>query len=72
MFIHVPWFGRMVVKLCRHFMDDFQNQVNQFFGSDYKSAMDELFGLENIEQQYGGEVPDKTNAPFFPPEYTLA
>ena len=45
---------------------------NKFFGDDYRPFLDEMIGLEYVQEKYGGKLPnqpeDKSD---FPPHFNL-
>merc|ERR1719464_1792584 len=64
----VTFVVRQLWKLAHKFVDEFTNKKLQIFGEDYQEAIQTLINADNLEQKYGGTVPDKTEN-FWPPQF---
>lgn len=64
----VTFVVRQIWKLAHKFVDEFTSKKLQIFGDDYAEAMQELISPDNLEQKYGGTIPDKTDN-FWPPQF---
>ena len=67
-FINTPWLILKVIDLVYSFLNPFSAQKTKIFGEDYGEYFDEKLGRENLENKYGGWIPDKKSN-FFPPRY---
>lgn len=57
----VTWVVRQLWVLAHKFVDEFTNKKLQIFGNDYHAALHELVPKEQLEQKYGGDLPDKVD-----------
>ena len=64
----VTYVVRQLWKLAHKFVDEFTNKKLQIFGENYQEAIQTLINADNLEQKYGGTVPDKTEN-FWPPQF---
>ena len=62
----VNWMVRGLWKMAHRFVDEFTNRKLLIFGDDYKKDLLELVAPNNLEQKYGGALPNKTEN-FWPP-----
>lgn len=51
-------------------LDETSRAKVQFLGHDYKDVLIDQIGRENLEQRFGGNVPNKKDK-FFPPEMNV-
>lgn len=67
-YVNLHWMLRVAVTLVEQVLDELQLKCNAFFKSDYTSFVDETFGLENVQEKYGGKLPnvDPDNVQFPP------
>ena len=56
-----------MIKAC---LDEFTAQKLNMLGSDYKKKLPEFIPAEQLEERFGGKLPNKT-APFFPPDMSI-
>ena len=67
--IGVGWIIRTAVKFIFNFLDSFQQKKFIIFGdNDFFEYFDEHIGLENMEEKYGGKLPN-VEENFFPPHF---
>ncbi len=52
--------------MAHRFVDEFTNRKLLIFGDDYTKDLLELVAPNNLEQKYGGALPNKTEN-FWPP-----
>ena len=64
----VTWVVRQLWKLAHRFVDEFTNKKLLIYGSDYAEDIKELIHPDNLEQRYGGNLPN-IERDFFPPAY---
>ena len=64
----VTWVVRQLWKLAHRFVDEFTNKKLLIFGDNYLEDMKELIDLDNLEQRYGGNLPNIAEN-FFPPAF---
>jgi len=64
----VTFVVRKLWQLAHKFVDEFTNKKLQIFGDDYHEAMSELVSKDDLEEKYGGTLPNKTEN-FFPPQF---
>ena len=54
------------------FLDELQLRTNAFFRNDYEAFIDEIIGLEHVQQKYGGQLPNVSDDFVeFPPRFNL-
>lgn len=64
----VTFIVRQLWKLAHRFVDEFTNKKLLIYGDEYSEEMLELIESENLEQRYGGSLPNITQN-FFPPAF---
>ena len=64
----VTWVVRQLWKLAHRFVDDFTNKKLLIYGDEYQEDIKELIDADNLEQRYGGNLPNLTSN-FFPPAF---
>ena len=62
----VTWLFRGMWKMAHRMVDEFTKQKLLIYGDDYKKDLLDLIDAENLEEKYGGSMPDKTDN-FWPP-----
>ena len=66
--VGVNWIVRAAVKFLYNFCDDFQKSRFTMFGDDFIEYFDENIGLENLEEKFGGKLPN-VEEHFWPPHF---
>ena len=66
--IGVSWIIRAAVKFVYNFFDEFQKKKFTIFGDDFVEHFDESIGLENLEEKFGGKLPNVEDN-FWPPHF---
>jgi len=56
-----------LIKAC---LDEFTAQKLSMIGSDYKVKLPTYIPAENLEERFGGKLPNKSNN-FFPPDMSV-
>uniref|UniRef100_A0A7S3I3Q3 CRAL-TRIO domain-containing protein n=1 Tax=Favella ehrenbergii TaxID=182087 RepID=A0A7S3I3Q3_9SPIT len=64
----VTFIVRQLWKLAHKFVDEFTNKKLLIFGDDYQNEIKELIDEDNLEQRYGGNLPN-IERNYFPPQY---
>ena len=64
----VTFIVRQLWKLAHKFVDEFTNKKLLIFGDEYQDEIKELIDPDNLEQRYGGNLPN-IERDFFPPAY---
>ena len=64
----VTFIVRQLWKLAHQFVDEFTNKKLLIYGDDYVNDIKELIDPENLEQRYGGNLPNISEN-FFPPAF---
>lgn len=54
----MPWILRAIFAIVQTFLDQFQKEANVLLGSSYYDEFDEVIGLENLQELYGGPKPN--------------
>jgi len=65
----MPWIVRAIFAIVQTFLDQFQKESNVLLGSSYLDEFDEVIGLENLQELYGGPKPNLQLGDFFPPRF---
>lgn len=63
----VTWLVRGLWKMAHRMVDEFTNQKLLIYGNDYQTDLHALVSVENLEEKYGGKLPNKTDN-FWPPQ----
>jgi len=63
----VNWVVKGLWKFAHRFVDEFTKQKLLIFGNDYRPKLHELVDVNNLEEKYGGKLPNKTEN-FWPPQ----
>ena len=66
--VGINWVIRAAVKFIYNFLDPFQVEKVIIFGNDFADFFEERIGVENLEEKFGGTLPN-VEANFFPPHY---
>ena len=64
----VTFIVRQLWKLAHRFVDEFTNKKLLIYGNDYHDHLKELIEPDNLEQRYGGNLPN-IQSNFFPPQF---
>ena len=64
--VDVTWVVRQLWKLAHQFVDEFTKKKLSIYGDGYFNDMRELIDPDNLEQRYGGNLPNIAEG-FFPP-----
>ena len=56
-------------SIVKAMLDEFSASKILMLGSDYKKQLLEFIDPDNLEQRFGGNVPDKTSN-YFPPDFS--
>ena len=51
-------------------VDEFQGAKMKFFSDDYHEHLYKIIGPENLQEKYGGELPNNSDN-FWPPKFNL-
>lgn len=62
------WLVRSLMFMVHQFVDEFTKRKLLTFAGDYHAQLHELVSVDNLEQKYGGRLPNKT-ANYWPPEF---
>jgi hypothetical protein len=68
--INSGWMLRNAWYVISSCLEQTSRDKTVFLGNDYKEQLAELIGKENLEEKYGGYLPNKT-ANFFPPDLNV-
>ena len=66
--VGVSWIIRAAVKFLYNFFDEFQKQKFIIFGDDFVEYFEETIGLENLEEKFGGKLPNVEDK-YWPPHF---
>jgi len=69
--INLPWSVRQGIKFIWNFLDDFQKSQLGYYGSDYHDDLHALVGKDNLEEKYGGNLPNLKKGEYWPPRLNL-
>ena len=61
------WLVRSMMFMVHKFVDEFTKRKLLTFSNDYRPALHELVDLANLEEKFGGSLPNKKDN-FWPPE----
>ena len=64
----VTFIVRQLWKLAHKFVDEFTNKKLLIYGNDYHDHLKELIEPDNLEERYGGNLPN-IQSNFFPPQF---
>lgn len=64
----VTFIVRQLWKLAHKFVDEFTNKKLLIFGDNYQEEIKELIDADNLEERYGGNLPN-IERDFFPPAF---
>lgn len=64
----VTWVVRQLWKVAHRFVDEFTTRKLCIYGDDYGNDLKSIIAPENLEQRYGGTMPNVTED-FFPPKF---
>jgi hypothetical protein len=68
--IEVGLLFRGVWAIAHQFVDDFTKKKMSVYGSDYSKHIKELVSPNQLEQKFGGDLPNVTS--FFPPNFNIS
>ena len=72
LYVHIPWMFKLAITIFSNVLDEGQLICNKFFGEDYQTFLDEMIGLENVQEKYGGKLPNQPeDKSEFPPRFNL-
>ena len=66
--VDVTFIVRQLWKLAHKFVDEFTNKKLLIYGDEYRNDIKELIEPENLEERYGGNLPN-IESDFFPPKF---
>lgn len=69
--LNLSWTIRKGVNFVWNFLDPFQKQQLGFYSDDYKEDLHYWIDKSNLEQRFGGNLPDLTKGQFWPPNLNL-
>ena len=66
--VKVSWVVRGLWKVVKPLIDEFSaSKINIYGGSDFIEPMRQVIDVNNLEEKFGGKLPNKVKD-FFPPE----
>jgi len=71
-YVNMHWVIHLAITILKSVLDEGQLLCNQFFTDDYQSFLDEMIGLEHVQEKYGGKLPNlELGTSEFPPRFNL-
>ena len=71
-YVNMHWVIHLAITILKSVLDEGQLMCNKFFTDDYHSFLDEMIGLENVQEKYGGKLPNlELGTSEFPPRFNL-
>lgn len=67
--IDVTYVVKVLWQTAHRFVDDFTNRKLLIYGDDYKQDLHKDVDVDNLEEKYGGKLPNKTDN-FWPPQFS--
>merc|ERR1719213_1215915 len=61
------WLLRSTMYMVHKFVDEFTKRKLLPFSDDYRPTLHEIVDVEQLEEKYGGKLPNKTDK-FWPPQ----
>ena len=66
--VQVAWLVRGLWKIVQQLIDEFTaSKISIYGGSDFQEPMKQIIDEKNLEQKFGGKLPNKVKD-FFPPD----
>ena len=69
--VNVHWLLRGLWQVAKAMLDEFTLSKMHMHGGDFKENVMKIIDEKNLEEKYGGKLPNKTSN-FFPPEMIWA
>ena len=66
--IEVTYVVKVLWQTAHRFVDDFTNRKLLIYGDDYREHLHKDVDPENLEEKYGGKLPNKTDN-YWPPQF---
>ena len=71
-FVNLNWFIRAATVFFQSLLDEGGKLSNKFFTTDYAPFLDEIIGLDKVQEKYGGQLPNiEEGDTIFPPRFNL-